>query len=285
MMVAYDAVQFRAQSGEVSSAASSRANETVRLGPPRALPGQRLVGPAIVLLLWIVGSALDLISAQKLPTPGIVTASLFELIKSGELQANLLASLDRVAFGLSVGVLGGLILAIVACLTRLGDALFDGLVHVKRAIPTLALIPLAIIWFGIGEPMKIIIIALAAFIPVYINMHAGLSGIDRRFVELAESLGFTRWRFLRAIVLPGSLPSFFVGLRLAITHAWTALVVVETINATSGIGYMMTQARIYGQTEIVMVGLLVYGALGLSSDSLVRFIERRALSWQQVLVA
>ncbi|MEZ2410384.1 ABC transporter permease [Bosea sp. RCC_152_1] len=232
-----------------------------------------------------MASGLGWLSPHKISPPGVVANSFQELIRSGELQAHLLASLERAAAGLFWGLLSGLVLALLAGLTRIGDALLDGLVQVKRAIPNLALIPLAIIWFGIGEEMKIIIIALGVLVPIYINTHAALRGIDRRYVELAESLSFGRGRFLRTIVLPGSLPGFFVGLRLAITHAWTALVVVETVNATTGIGFMMTQARIYGQTEIVLVGLVLYGVLGLVSDAAVRFLERKALSWRQVLQA
>lgn len=244
-----------------------------------------MLGPALVLLLWFVASGLGWISPHKISPPDVVAGSFMELVRNGELQANLLASLQRAASGLFWGVTAGLVLALAAGLTRIGDALLDGLVQIKRAIPNLALIPLAIIWFGIGEEMKIIIITLGVLVPIYINTHAALRGIDRRYVELAESLSFSRGRFLRRIVLPGSLPGFFVGLRLGITHAWTALVVVETVNATSGIGFMMTQARIYGQTEIVLVGLVLYGVLGLASDSAVRFLERKALSWRQVLEA
>ena len=155
--------------------------------------------------------------------------------------------------------------------------------QIKRAIPNLALIPLAIIWLGIGEGMKVTIIALGVMVPIYINTHAALRGIDNRYVELAETVGLSRGAFIRRVVLPGALPGFFVGLRLAVTFAWTALVVVEQVNATEGIGFLMTQARTYGQTDIVLVGLVVYGILGLTSDTAVRAIERRALSWRQSL--
>ena len=255
------------------------------LGPKPAIWGQRLAGPALVIALWFIASGVGLLSPHKMSPPDVVVASFVDMVRSGDLQWNMLASLERAATGLVSGVLAGLILAVVAGMTRLGDALLDGLVQIKRAIPNLALIPLAIIWFGIGETMKITIIALGVLVPVYINTHAALRGIDRRYVELGESLGLSQRRFLRSIVIPGSLPGFFVGLRLAVTHAWTALVVVETVNATSGIGYMMTQARIYGQTEVVLVGLVLYGALGLGSDAAVRFLERKALSWRQVLQA
>jgi sulfonate transport system permease protein len=195
----------------------------------------------------------------------------------------MLVSLQRVALGLFSGIASGVVLALVAGLTRPGDALFDGLVQVKRAIPTLALIPLLIMWLGIGEAMKITIIALGVFVPIYLNTHSALKDIDTRYVELGQSVALSRGQFLRYIVMPGCLPGFFVGLRLAVAHAWTALVVVETINAVSGIGFMITQARIYGQMDIVLVGLIIYGVLGFTSDSLIRLAQRKALSWRQSL--
>lgn len=257
--------------------------EAVRLMPRPRLPGQALLGPALVLALWYVASGAGWITPAKMPPPGDVVSTLLELVDSGTLASDVLVSLQRAATGLAIGVGTGFALAVIAGLTRLGDALFDGLVQVKRSIPNLALIPLFIIWLGIGETMKITIIALGTMVPIYINTHAGLRGIDRRFVELGQTVSLSRYRFIRHIVFPASLPGFFTGLRLAVTSSWTALVVVETINATSGIGFMITQARIYGQTEVVLVGLLIYGALGFGSDALVRTMERRVLSWRQSL--
>jgi sulfonate transport system permease protein len=257
--------------------------QSVSLLPRPPLPAQRLLGPALVLLLWYVASGAGLISPAKMPAPGTVVTALFEMIGNGALASDVLASLHRAGLGLAIGIVGGFSLAVIAGLTRLGDALIDGVVQVKRSIPNLALIPLFIIWLGIGEPMKIAIIALGTLVPIYINTHAALRGIDRRFVELGQTVGLSHYRFLRHIVFPASLPGFFTGLRMAVTHSWTALVVVETINATSGIGFMITQARIYGQTDVVLVGLVLYGVLGFSSDALVRTLERRALSWRQSL--
>lgn len=263
---------------EANPAASSAS-----LLPKPALPAQRLLGPALVLLLWYVASGAGWISPAKMPGPEVVAATLGQLLADGTLATDVLASLHRAGLGLGFGILAGFTLAVLAGLTRLGDALIDGVVQIKRSIPNLALIPLFIIWLGIDETMKISIIALGTMVPIYINTHAGLRGIDRRYVELGQTVGLSHWRFLRHIVFPASLAGFFTGLRLAVTHAWTALVVVETINATSGIGFMITQARIYGQTDVVLVGLVLYGALGFSSDALVRALERRTLSWRQSL--
>jgi len=140
-----------------------------------------------------------------------------------------------------------------------------------------------ILWLGIGEEMKIVTIALFVLVPVYINTYAGLVGIDSRYVELAEVIGLNRWQFIRKVVVPGALPGWFTGLRLGVTGSWLALIVVEQINATSGIGYMMFQAQENGQTDVILVGLLVYGLFGFVTDAVVRLLERRALSWRQTL--
>jgi sulfonate transport system permease protein len=168
-------------------------------------------------------------------------------------------------------------------MSRIGEALIDGSVQVKRAIPTLGLIPLLILWLGIGEAFKIVIIALGVAITLYIQTYSSLTGIDSRYVELAEVVGLNRRQFVRKVVFPGALPGFFVGLRLGVTGSWLALVVLEQINATSGIGYLMFQAQNYGQTEVILVGLVVYGLFGFASDALLRVVERRVLSWRRTL--
>ncbi len=161
--------------------------------------------------------------------------------------------------------------------------MIDGPVQVKRAIPTLALLPLLVLWLGITEEMKIITIALAVMLPVYIHTHNGLRSIDGRYAELAETVDLSRPQFIRSVLLPGATPGFLLGMRFAVTTALLSLVVVEQINATSGIGYMIHLASSYGQTEIIVVGLVVYALLGLTADGAVRFIERKALAWRRTL--
>ncbi|NYV79001.1 ABC transporter permease, partial [Streptomyces sp. UH6] len=210
-------------------------------------------------------------------------ATASDLIAEGRLQDHLFTSAQRAVLGLLFGVAAGLLLALVSGLSRGGEAVVDGPVQIKRAIPSLALIPLLILWFGIGETMKVVTIALGVFVPVYIHTHNGLRAIDNRYAELAETVRLTRAAFVRQVVLPGALPGFLLGMRFAVTAAWLALAVVEQVNATSGIGYMMELARTYGQTDVILVGLVVYGLLGLVSDGLVRLVERRALSWRRTL--
>lgn len=243
----------------------------------------RLLGPALVLLSWFIVTAAGWVAPDSLPSPGTVATTFGELMTDGYLKANIFASLERAGQGLIAGIAGGVVLALLAGLTRPGDALFDGLVQIKRALPNLALIPLFIMWMGIGEAMKITVIALGVFVPIYINTHAALRDIDLRYVELAQTIDLNRRQFLRYIVFPACLPGFFTGLRLAATHAWTALVVVETINATSGIGYMISQARVYGQIEIVFAGLVMYGVLGFGTDALIRTLQKKVLVWRQTV--
>lgn len=254
-----------------------------RLGPGLRRRFAWLLGPGALLALWTVTSATGILDPRILSEPWTVVATAGELIADGRLQENLAISAQRAGLGLFFGIVVGAALALLAGLSRVGEALIDGPVQIKRAIPGLALIPLLILWFGIDETMKVLTITLGVFVPIYLQTHAGLRGIDLRYVELAQTVGLSRAGFIRKVVLPGALPGFFLGLRFAVTGAWVSLVVVEQINATSGIGYMMELARTYGQTNIIVLGLAVYGILGLLSDGIVRFIERKALSWQRTL--
>ncbi|MBB5916530.1 sulfonate transport system permease protein [Nocardia transvalensis] len=254
-----------------------------KLGPGTPIPFGIALGPLLLVAAWVIGSAAGALDTETLPAPWTVAETARDLIADGRLQSNLLTSLQRAATGLVLGVAAGVALALIAGLSRIGEALVDGPVQIKRSIPTLALIPLFIVWFGIGEQMKVLVIVLSVLIPIYINTHAHLRGVDARYVELARTVGLSRWEFVRRVALPGSLPGFFTGLRLAVSISWIALVVVEQVNATSGIGYLMTQARTYGQIDVIVVGLVIYGLLGLIGDIAVRQVERRALSWRQTL--
>ncbi|MEV6412118.1 ABC transporter permease [Kribbella sp. NPDC051718] len=254
-----------------------------RLGPGQQIKFGAALGPILLLVLWSIGSATGLLDPRVLSAPWTVVTTTGDLIADGRLQSNLLTSAQRAFAGLGIGVLLGTVLALLSGLSRLGEAILDGPIQIKRAIPSLALLPLLILWLGIGESMKITTITLGVFVPIYIHTHNGLRTIDSRYVELAETVGLSRWEFIRRVVLPGASPGFLLGLRFAVTAAWLSLVVVEQINSTSGIGYMMELARTYGQTDIIIVGLVLYGALGLLSDGAVRLVQRRTLSWRRTL--
>ena len=256
-----------------------------RLGPGRRIPYGRALGPLLLLAIWSLASATGLLDSRMLSAPWTVAGTAGDLIASGDLQRNILASLERAVFGFVIGAAVGTTLAILAGISRIGAALIDGPVQIKRAIPTIGLIPLLILWLGINETFKIVLIAIAVGISMYMQVYAGLTGIDQRYVELAEVQRYSRWEFLRHVVFPGALPGFFVGLRLAVTASWLILITVEQINALSGVGYMMAQAQMYAQTDVIVVGLVVYGLFGYISDALLRLIERRVLSWRRTLTS
>ena len=256
-----------------------------RLGLGAPLRWGWILGPVLLIVYWSVLSATGWLDARVLPAPWTAVTAAEELIRDGRLQDNLAISAWRATQGLVFGTIVGLGLALLSGLSLLGGYVIDGLVQLKRGIPVLALIPFMILWFGIGEGMKVTVIAVTVFAPVYIQTHASLRAIDLKQVELAETLGLGRWGFIRHVVLPGALPGLLTGLRFGVTAAWLALVVVEQLNATSGIGYMITLARNYAQTDVMLVGLVVYALLGLSSDAAVRLIQQRALRWRRTLAS
>ena len=254
-----------------------------RLGPGRRHRFTFWIGPGLLLAVWAIGSRAGLISPAVLTAPWDVAIAFRTQWTDHDLLGDILASLSRAGLGLAFGVLAGTVLAVVSGLSRTGESLIDGPIQIKRSVPTLALIPLFVAWFGIGQEMKVVTIALISLIPVYVNTHNGLRGIDGRYAELAETIGLRRGEFVRHVVLPGALPGFLLGLRFAVTSALLGLVVVEQYNATSGIGHMMTLAEEYGQTDVLVVGLVLYGIFGFAADTAVRRTERKVLAWRRTL--
>jgi sulfonate transport system permease protein len=246
---------------------------------------RRLLGPVVLILLWQVLAWLGVVDDRTLASPITVVHTIGHLINTGELQSALWASLHRVVIGLSLGTAFGLTLALVSGLIGIGEDLVDGPMQILRALPILALVPLFIVWFGIGEEAKELLIAFGVMFPVYINTHAAITGIDPRLLEVSKTLRLSRSEVLRRVILPGAVPGFVVGFRLAAAVAWLILVVSEQVNANSGLGYMMNQAQILFQTNVIVVGLVAYGALGLASDTIIRAIERRVTRWKPSPVA
>jgi sulfonate transport system permease protein len=256
-----------------------------RLGRGRPIPYGRAIGPLLLLAVWSGASAAGVLDPRKLSAPWTVVATAADLWRNGTLGSNVAASLQRAAIGCLLGIVIGTVLAVLSGVSRIGGALIDGPVQIQRAIPIIGLAPLLILWLGINEGFKIAVIALGVSITMYVQTYAGLTGIDSRYVELAEVQEYTRREFLQHVVFPGALPGFFVGLRLAVTVSWLILITVEQINALSGIGYMMSQAQLYAQTDVIVVGLAVYGVFGFTSDALLRLIERKVLAWRRTLTS
>jgi sulfonate transport system permease protein len=250
----------------------------------------RLVSPAIVLIIWQLISEFGLVSTQKLPPPTQVWSTAVSLVTTnssayGTLQGAMLVSLERVAAGFTFGAIAGVLLALVAGLSNVGENAVDPLMQMLRTLPLFGLIPVFIVWFGIGEAPKILLIAIGAAIPLYLNTFAGIRSVDAKLAELGQVLKLRRRELITQIVLPGALPQILVGLRQSLGVAWLALVVAEQVNANAGLGFMISQATQFLRNDVIIVALLVYCGLGLLTDALVRLLERRALRWRKSFVA
>ncbi|MBF6185200.1 ABC transporter permease [Nocardia farcinica] len=239
---------------------------------------RKSAGLVLVLILWQLGARGWL--GATTPAPTEVVAAGWDLISSGELWRHLAASARRVGTGLALGIGIGLVLGVAAGLFRLAEDLVNAPVQALRMMPALALLPVFIIWFGIGDSFKIALIAVAPVFPIYLNVFAGIRSVDRRLVEAGESLGLNRFELTTRIILPGALPQIFVGLRQALGIGWLALVVAEMQTTPVGLGFLMNDAKEFLRTDQIFLVLVVYALLGLLSDLLVRLLERRFLAWR-----
>ena len=217
----------------------------------------------MLLAAWQAVSVSGLISSQKLPPPTQVWHTALTLISTdspayGTLQGAMAVSLQRVALGFAFGAGAGLVLAVLAWLSRLGENAVDPPMQMLRTLPLFGLIPVFIVWFGIGELPKVLLIALGAAIPLYLNTFSGIRGVDAKLVEAGRSLGLSRAEMIRHIILPGALPQILVGLRQSLGVAWLALVVAEQINASAGLGFMISQATQFLRNDVIFVALLMY---------------------------
>lgn len=252
--------------------------ERRKLGIPRGI--ERLLGVVLVIGGWALATNLGWISTTTLPKPGTVAVVGIDLWNDGTLQSALWASLQRVGWGLAFGVPIGTVLALIVGLSRLGDDLIDTNISAFRFVPIIALQPLLVVWLGVGETVKITMIVLGVAFPIYINTTTAIKTLNPGYRELADVVGLTKGQLIRRIVLPGALPGFLVGLRMSVAISWLLLVFAETINASSGLGKVMSDASLFGKTDILILGLIIYAVLGLATDAGVRLLERRLLSWQ-----
>jgi sulfonate transport system permease protein len=237
------------------------------------------VVPAIVVVLWEAAARAGLMSAQVLPAPSSVLATAWDLARNGDLFVHLGVSLLRAAAGFVIGGVLGLALGIAVGFSPLALAIFDRSIQMIRAIPFLAMLPLVIVWFGVGEVAKIFLVALAVLFPIYINTMLGIRQIDPKLMELSKVIGLGRAAVVRQIILPGAMPSILTGVRYALAHAWLALVIAETLATTKGIGFLAMDAREFLQTNVIVLTMVIYAIIGVVADSLVRLLEGRLLSW------
>ncbi len=240
------------------------------------------VVPVLVLLAWQAGSQFGVIQANVLPAPSAVAQAGWHLARTGELWTNIEVSAARALVGFAIGGGIGFVLGMMNGLSSLSETLTDSTLQMLRNIPHLALIPLVILWFGIDESAKIFLVALGVFFPIYVNTQHGVRSVDPHLLEMGRAYGMSESALFLRVVLPGALPSIFVGLRYGLGIMWLTLIVAETISASSGIGYMAMNAREFMQVDIVVFSILVYAALGKLADSVARLLERTTLRWNPV---
>jgi sulfonate transport system permease protein len=235
--------------------------------------------PVAVLALWQVAGMLGLIAPDILPPPSAVLAAALHLLQTGELARDIAVSAGRALTGFVIGGGIGFALGMLNGLSDLAEDLLDGSLQMVRNIPHLALIPLVILWFGIGEEAKIFLVALGAFFPIYVNTLHGVRSVDPGLIEMGRVYGMSRWTLFRRVVFPGALPSILVGLRYGLGIMWLTLIVAETIASTAGIGFMAMSAREFMQVDVVLLAILIYALLGKLADSAARGLERVCLAW------
>lgn len=252
------------------------------LGRWPRLPWDRLIPwlvPLTLLMVWQLLAQGGLINSRVLPAPTAVAEAALRLTTSGELLTHLSISTWRATVGFLIGGGLGLFFGVVNGVFRPAELLADSSIQMIRNIPHLAMIPLVILWFGIGDQARIFLVALGVLFPIYVNTFYGIRAIDPGLIEMGQVYGLSPRQLFFQIILPGSLPSVLVGLRYALGIMWLTLIVAETIAAGSGIGYMAMNAREFMQTDVVVLAILLYALLGKLADSAVRWLERLWIAW------
>jgi sulfonate transport system permease protein len=235
--------------------------------------------PVAILVVWEVSARSGILAARLLPAPSSVALAFIAALRDGSLLANTLISGERALKGLAIGGILGFLLGMLNGLWPPAEKLLDSSMQMLRNVPHLAIIPLVILWFGIDEAAKIFLVAIGVLFPIYLNTYHGVRTVDRGLIEMGRVYGLKPAALLWRIILPGALPSILVGLRYALGIMWLTLIVAETISASSGLGYMTMNAREFMQTDIVLLGIIVYALLGKLADVATRGIEKRALAW------
>jgi sulfonate transport system permease protein len=265
-------------------AATGRDSEVLAWRLPKLLKqaSQRLLPwllPIALLTVWQAAAQFGWLSTRVLPAPVDVLKAAWTLQASGELWTHVKVSAGRAFLGLAVGGGLGLAFGLLTGSVRWAETLLDSSFQMLRNIPALALIPLVILWFGIDESAKLFLIAVSVFFPIYLNTFHGIRNVDPGLVEMARTYGLTRWQLYRQVIVPGALSSILVGLRFSLGLMWVILIVAETISAQAGIGYLTMNAREFMQTDVVLVGILLYAVLGKLADFAARGLERWWLRW------
>lgn len=236
--------------------------------------------PVAIIIIWEVIVDAGMIDTTYVPSPSAVGSQAITLWQEGTLQQNIGISLYRATIGLLIGGTIGFTLGVANGLSRISNLLFNSTVQMVRNIPHLALIPLIIIWLGIGEPAKVTLVAIGVMFPIYINTLHGIQSIDPKLIEMGCSYQLSKWQMLTKIIFPGAMPTILMGIRYALGVMWTTLIVSETISSSSGIGYMETNAQQFLDMPTIFLAIIIYAILGKVSDWIAALLESIMLDWQ-----
>lgn len=237
--------------------------------------------PLGLLIIWEFAGRRAYLNPLLLPMPSDIFREFIYLLKHGDLLGHLQISTWRSLSGFVMGGGVGLLAGIIVGFSYQSEKLLNPSIQLLRMLPHLAIAPLFILWFGFGETSKLLLIAKGSFFPLYVNTFLGIRSIDRKLFEVAKVLHFNRWNLITKLIIPSALPNIFLGIRLSLGIAWVGLVVAEMMGSTSGIGFLINDARAMAMISTVFVGIIIFAVLGKVSDSLILFIERKCLRWQQ----
>jgi len=237
------------------------------------------IAPVVLIAVWEALARFGYIAPYVLPAPSKVLVTGYKLATSGTLFNDLLVSLTRAVVGFAIGGSVGFLLGTLVGFSRLAEAFIDRSVQMVRAIPFLAVLPLVIVWFGVGEAQKIFLVALGVGFPIYINTTLGIRQVDPKLVELGRVQGLTTSELIRRVILPGAMPSILTGVRFSLATAWLALVVAETIGAQSGLGFLAMDAREFLRTDVIVLTVVIYALIGVAADVIARRLEKTLLKW------
>ncbi|WP_316235354.1 MULTISPECIES: ABC transporter permease subunit [unclassified Bradyrhizobium] len=246
---------------------------------PQALQALSWLAPVLLIVIWEAAAQGGYLSPQVLPAPSKVARTAFKLTTQGTLLNDLGVSLLRAAAGFAIGGAIGFALGILVGFSRIAESLIDRSIQMIRAIPFLAVLPLVIVWLGVGEAEKVFLVALGVTFPIYINTTLGIRQVEPKLLELGRVQALSTLRLIRRIILPGALPSILTGVRYALATAWLALVVAETIGAQSGLGFLAMDAREFLRTDVIVLTIVIYALIGVGADLIARWLERRLLAW------
>ncbi|MUT66113.1 ABC transporter permease [Paenibacillus sp. NEAU-GSW1] len=236
--------------------------------------------PVAIIVIWEVAGAMGRLNPILLPTPSKIWEEFVSLTASGELASHLGISAWRALLGFLLGGGLGLAAGIWVGFSYKTERLLDPTLQMLRTLPHLAIAPLFILWFGFGETSKILLIAKGTFFPLYVNTFLGIRSVDGKLFDVARVLQFSKWQLIMKLIVPAALPNILLGVRLSVGVAWLVLVVAEMMGSSSGVGFLINDARSFSITSVVFVGIIVFAVVGKFSDSIVKLLERRLLRWQ-----